>query len=139
MEIDKNISESIKEFSKCIESSPSDYKAFYNRGVLYNHVGEFEKAILDYDESLKINNQNDYAYFNRGLSKLNLDKIDESLNDFKRAITINKNLFQAYFKISDIEIRKGDIPKANKYYEIGKSIKEAQNPNLNDSINNLFR
>ena len=47
--------------------------SFYhkNRGLAYYHQGEMQEAKRDYDEAIKLNEQNADNYFNRGNVYLN--------------------------------------------------------------------
>ena len=46
----------LRDFDKSIELYPEDSYAYYNRGLIkLNHINDFEGAILDFNESIKIN------------------------------------------------------------------------------------
>lgn len=64
-------------------------QAYYNRGVLYNMLGEPNKAINDLNISIRQDNNCSECYFNRGLvhSKLGLSK--EAYEDFSQAYELN--------------------------------------------------
>ena len=51
----------IEDFNKTIELDPQDAAAYYNRGVTYGNLGEYQKAIDDYYQAgtlyLKQNNK----------------------------------------------------------------------------------
>lgn len=53
-----------------------------------------------------------------GLSQLQLNKFAEAKVSFYRAVKFNKTLYDAHFRIGLLELRYGDIPKAEKQLTI---------------------
>ena len=43
--------------------------AFTNRGSGYANKGEYDRAIQDYDQALRLDPKNAYALYNRGVAK----------------------------------------------------------------------
>jgi tetratricopeptide (TPR) repeat protein len=59
--------------------------AYNNRGTTYAQRGEFELAVADFDEAIKINPNDRLAYHNRALAYKKLDKLTEAAADLERA------------------------------------------------------
>jgi len=51
----------------------------------YNNLGQYERAIQDYDEAIRLNPQVAMLYYNRGGSYEALDKTKEVERDFQKA------------------------------------------------------
>ncbi len=55
---------------------------------------DYEKAIADYDEAIRLNSNYANAYYNRGVAHFNLGKKDKALADWKEAGKIYQQLEQ---------------------------------------------
>jgi len=67
-----------------------------NRGTGYFDIGNFEKAISEWNRAIEIDPQYADAYVNRGDAYLAKGEFDQALADFDKAITINPNDAYAY-------------------------------------------
>lgn len=93
----ENWSEAIEGFSKVIELSPSNYKAYYNRGLCYDELTNYEKALQDYDMFIKLNPEDhDMVYYKRGFIKMLLKDDNSALADFNKSIELNPNNSKYY-------------------------------------------
>ena len=67
--IKNNWNESIVEYNKAIEINPRFSEAYVNRGIVYRALGQYQRAIKDYDEAIRIDPENqaaqDELYFAR--------------------------------------------------------------------------
>src|SRR5204863_8828541 len=63
--------------------------AFYNRGIGYFAKKDYERAILDYDEALRLNASKSNAYINRGLSYYRKGNYDRAIADYGQALRFN--------------------------------------------------
>ena len=60
------------------------------RGNGYDDGGEIDRAIADYDESIRLNPGNSAAYFNRGfVYSKSKDRLELAVRDFTKAIGLN--------------------------------------------------
>jgi tetratricopeptide (TPR) repeat protein len=62
--------------------------AFLNRGIAYRRQGDFEHAINDYGQAIKLNPGDADSYFNRGVANGMRGKLDTAIEDFDRAIKL---------------------------------------------------
>src|SRR5215475_9343965 len=62
--------------------------AFYNRGIAYRGKGQFDRAIQDYDEAIRLNPNNASAFFMRGNAYAGKDQYDRAIEDYDRAIRL---------------------------------------------------
>jgi len=83
---------------KSLIENPSNTNAIdaYNRGTDYLELGNYNRAIVEFNEALKLDSQLAEAYYNRGLAYLNIENANKALADFNRAIELNPQLAEAY-------------------------------------------
>ena len=84
------------------EEKLSDWEEYYYRGLEKNKVKDYEGAINDYTESIKLN-PSVKSYIERANSKVELDDITGAISDFQRAIEIDPknsdaNYYLGYYK-----------------------------------------
>jgi tetratricopeptide (TPR) repeat protein len=71
--------------------------AYYNRGVAYERMGQYDKAIEDYNRAITLNPNYVEAYCNRGGTYEKMDQYDKAIEDYNRAITLNPNYIETYY------------------------------------------
>jgi len=57
-----------------------------NRGILYNHMGEYAAALDDFDAALALISNFPEAYINRGNAYFYTGQVDRAIADYNRAI-----------------------------------------------------
>lgn len=70
---------------------------FFNRGLAKSYLDREEAAIIDFNESLKIDPEYTSSYASRGLSLMNLGQNLEALEDLNKAIDLGDKTFINYF------------------------------------------
>ena len=68
-----------------IETPLKDAETYYNRGIAYYGKGEYDRAILDYNEALEINPRYAEAYYNRAVSYYYKREYDKAWEDVHKA------------------------------------------------------
>src|SRR5262245_58050791 len=63
--------------------------AYNNRGNAYMAKGEYDRAVQDYDESIKLNANYARAFNNRGVAYQKKGAYDLAIKDFDEAIRLN--------------------------------------------------
>jgi tetratricopeptide (TPR) repeat protein len=71
--------------------------AFYNRGGIYKQRKDYDRAIADYSEAVKIDPQYVNAYINRGMAYDSKGDNDAAAADFSRAIELKPDEPLAYY------------------------------------------
>ena len=66
--------------------------AYHNRGIAYDNLGQYQRAIQDYDQAIAMDPRNAKAYATRGIAEVYLHRDAEAKSDFKRAFEIDPNL-----------------------------------------------
>jgi len=71
--------------------TPQYTNAYTNRDSTYANLGQFERAIEDYNEAIRLNPNLAMAYNNRGTAYKLKGKKAEAIADFKKVITLTNN------------------------------------------------
>lgn len=82
------IRKSLYHYSAVIKLNPENYTAYNNRGLAYDEISEYKKAIGDFDEAIKLNNNYAEAYYNRGGVKYKIGDLEEAVKDYDTAIKL---------------------------------------------------
>ncbi len=77
------LDEAILDFNAAIQMDPRLAKTFACRGWVYNLLGQYEKALADYNTSLVLNPQNELTLFNHSLISSVLKNFSDAENDIQ--------------------------------------------------------
>jgi tetratricopeptide (TPR) repeat protein len=133
-------SDDVKEAIASFSSSKSDKVAkisnvvaavpkaedFFLKGNQKYQDKDFQGAIADYTEAIRLNPNFVEAYDNRGLAREKLKDLDGAINDYTQAIKINPNDAYAYFFRGSVRKELKDFKGAINDYTQGIKI----NPNF---------
>ena len=78
----------IEHYTKALELDPQMGSAYYNRGLAYANIGEYDKAIKDYSTIINRNSGDAEAYSSRGDAYLCKGKYDRAIKDYSKAIEL---------------------------------------------------
>jgi tetratricopeptide (TPR) repeat protein len=96
--------------------------AYKNRGEALSEMGQFDRAIADYDMAIALNPSNYEAYNNRGVAFDGIGHPDKAIADYDKAIALNPRLYDAYNNKGKIYGQTGSFSEAieqfNKTIEI---------------------
>src|SRR5262249_28100409 len=70
--------------------------AYNNRGNAFSAKGEYDRAIQDYDQSIKLNPNYYRAFNNRGVAYQKKGEYDRAINDFDQSIKLNPQYASAF-------------------------------------------
>jgi lipoprotein NlpI len=65
--------------------------AYNNRGVALSLKGDFDRAIADHDEAIRMNPRYAWAYLNRGVTRFAQGQFEPAGVDFSEALQLNPN------------------------------------------------
>lgn len=101
----------IQSFNRVIELSPSAL-AYSGLGDAYVEKGDFEHALVDFDQAIALDPKYPNAYHNRGIIHRVRGEFDAAMADFNQAIRLNPNYALAYFDRGLVYFDEGDFAKA---------------------------
>jgi len=104
--------EAIKAFTKAIELDPKLALAYFNRGAMYNYLGNHQQAISNYDRVIEFHPKLTNAYFYRGNSYRDLGDYRRAIKDYDRVIELDPKYVAAYTCRAIVYRRLGDHRQA---------------------------
>lgn len=95
-----------------LKLNPSNYVAFYSRGVLNQDQGYLNAAIADYNLAILSNPEYAEAFYNRATSYENQKDFNRAISDYTCAIQYNPEHFKAYNNRGYLLAKQGDLAGA---------------------------
>jgi tetratricopeptide (TPR) repeat protein len=98
-------------------SAHDDYaEAYLLRGNVYYSNAQYDRAIVNYDQAVRVDPDYSRAYFNLGLTYIKKLQYDKAIEKLKSATRINPDYADAYFSIGHCYNSKGEYDRAVEYY-----------------------
>lgn len=85
---------------------------YYNRGNSYLATKQYDKAIGDFTEAIRLDSPFARAFNNRGVAYVSKKKFDRAIEDYNQAIRINPKYAQALVGRGFVYFLKGDYDHA---------------------------
>lgn len=104
-------------------------RLFYDKGMDYLYSSQFEEAIEQFDQSIRLDSQNHEAYFYRGCAKYNIFQKEDAVNDYLKTIELNPEYLQTYFNLGLYYRSINDHDMACYYFKIAE---DKGRPNMED-------
>ncbi len=114
----------VQDFTRALVVSPGNPEALAGRAVAWVETGDFQKAMLDCDESL-VSKPSQVAYSLRGDLWLRLDNLDQAIADFEASGRFDEQVAAAYEKRSAKHREAGASPEAESDTARAREIREA--------------
>ncbi len=115
-----------------VQKSPKKARGYLNRGSAYEAVGLLDKAVLDYDQAIKIQPDFAEAYYNRGITHFSMGFPDQAVQDYDKAIGFKPDYADAYNNRGNAYYSKGFSEKAISDFSRAVQIK----PDFAEAYNN---
>lgn len=91
--------------------------AFNNRGLAYKNKGQWDRAIADYSESIRLNPDDAQVFNNRGNAYYFNGQLDRAIEDYGDAIRLQPDLAAAFSNRGNIYRKKGQFDRAIEDYD----------------------
>lgn len=88
--------EALAIYEQAIESNPSDYCAWCNRGSVVGKLGSLEEANACYERAIEIEPSYYHAWYFRGITLRDLERYEEAIFSYERAIEIDPVNYQVW-------------------------------------------
>jgi tetratricopeptide (TPR) repeat protein len=90
--------EAIKAFALSISIDPMNPRAYLNRGMAYDRIGNFQQAMDDFTKAIELSPKDAKLYYIRGLMRWRFGKEDEAVEDLKYAESLGYLLARNFFR-----------------------------------------
>ena len=110
-------------YNNALRLQPNSTEALYNRGLLFQNMGELDKAVIDYTFILKIDSRYADAHYNLGYIDLAyLKDYKSAITHFTDAIRVNSQYAEAFYNRGVALELSGDSKSAKKDFRQALSI-----------------
>ena len=83
--------QAIAYLNKAIEQHPKMVEFYVLRGGIYRDLQQYDKANLDFNTALGINENYPHAYLERGMTREKRGQYDQAIEDYSKAIFLDPN------------------------------------------------
>lgn len=110
-----------------------DAEFFNSSGLAYSAAKQYDKAIEEFNEAIRINPKLEEAYNNLGLTYCDAGMLNESVKTLEKAIALNPKMDKAYYNMGNAFAKGGDYTQAIAWYN--KAV--VLNADYGDAYNNI--
>ena len=110
--------EALNIYNAGLRHSPNNYDLYYNMGIVYTMLNDFENAKICYQKAATINSLCYHAYYNLGQINLVEMNLDEAEEYFIKALEDKEQEPDAYYRLGKIYMLRGDYENAVKYVNL---------------------
>jgi tetratricopeptide (TPR) repeat protein len=86
----------IEYLNNAAKLQPENAEIYYNRGIAYDNLGQYQPAIKDYSLAIRLKPDYAEAYYNRGTIYNELSQYQQAISDFNQAINLQPTDAKAY-------------------------------------------
>lgn len=101
--------------------TPTRAADYFDRGLEREKHGDYDGAIADFSQAIKLDSRDASAYYNRGLVRHMKEDIDGAISDYNKAIELNPRHRRAYFMrgiLREFRDRDGALADYNRAIEV---------------------
>ena len=91
--------------------------AYNNRGDAYTEKGDYDRAVQDFDQSIKLNPTNAKPFNNSGVAYLKKGEYDLAIKNLDEAIRLNPNYAKAFVNRAETYQKKTEYDRATRDYD----------------------
>ena len=105
---------------------PNNLADIYNiRGNLYSYLGNYEKAVANYNKYLELSS-NSNAYYNLGITQYFLNMLDEATNNLECCIQSDLDNKFAYYHLAVINYALNQKEKVSQYFDTATRLEKLE-------------
>ena len=104
-------------YTTLIDQSQPYPQAYNNRGYTYNLLGDYERALLDFDQAIALNASPAYAHNNRGLALLRLGQLEAGLAAIRHGLKLDATNAYGYRNLGIYHFDRGEYAAALAYFK----------------------
>lgn len=97
--------EAVHFYNEILEDLPENHSAYYKRGHCYYRIREYDKALKDFNEAIRMCNKLDFYYGSRGSLNLAMNNNIAANDDFKTAISLNNSRDRHFYGLGRANMR----------------------------------
>ncbi len=107
------IDDDYRDYTAIVSLQPSNAREYYYRANFYKKLGNYQKALIDYNKAISLNSNYIDAYQERAsLRRYQFQDLSGALTDYECAIKINPQNIHSYFGRAQIYQELGDLEAA---------------------------
>jgi tetratricopeptide (TPR) repeat protein len=114
---DGQLKEALKLFNQLVERYPSNADYWSERGVVYFHMNEQQKALADLDQAVILQSKKSYRYASRAYVKAHFKMTREAIADYQKAIELDPEDAIAINNLGLLEEQLGYNESAKKHFQ----------------------
>ena len=108
--------EALSNLQYLIKYFPEDAELFYNIGILYEKLKDFEQAKTSYQKAIELSPQDDF-YYNLGEVLVSLEEWDSAIEAFDKVLQNDDKDGNCYFNLGVCYLNKNEKNKATDYFQ----------------------
>lgn len=97
-------------------------RAFFNRGRAFSDQGEYDRAITDFDQAIRLDPEYPDAFNNRGVAYSGKGQYERAIEDFDQAIRLDANYAIAIYNRGLAARSLGREDEAAKYFAKARQV-----------------
>ena len=118
--------EVMRMINEAIKNNPNDPQPYLQRGLAYNHLEKYQKALDDFSQVIALDPNNVDAYNFRGTMYFRLGDYEKALADYNQAMDINPDYALLYFNRGYVKVELGEIESAIADFQKGATLSKKQ-------------
>ena len=110
--------EALNVYMNGLKFSPNNYDLYYNLGIAYTMLNDFENAKICYEKAATINSLMYHAYYSLGQINLIEMDLDEAEKYFIKCVENKEQEADSYYELGKIYMPRGEHDMAVKYVNL---------------------
>ena len=116
--VQEKYKEALNVYTNGLKHSPNNYDLYYNMGIVYTMLNDFQNAKICYEKAATINSLLYHAYYNLGQINLIEMDLDEAEKYFNKCLENEEQEPDAYYKLGKIYMLRGEHEMAVKFVNL---------------------